>query len=60
MTDAGCYFHGDEPVPADCYRICGECGHAFTLAALLSEHNRVLAQMDAIAEAQRVGAPTPR
>lgn len=58
MTGPGCYFHGIEPIPADCYRVCGECGHAYTLASLLTEHNRVLAEMDTIAEAERSGAPT--
>lgn len=24
-----CYFHGHEPVPEDCFRVCGKCGHAY-------------------------------
>lgn len=58
MTDPGCYFHGAEPVPVDCYRTCGECGHAFTAVSLLVEHNRLLARLEAIAAAEQVGAPT--
>lgn len=56
MTDPGCYFHGREPVPPDCYRLCLECGHAFTREDLLTEHNRVLARLDFIAEQERAGA----
>lgn len=58
MTLTECFHHGDEQVPTDCYRICYECGHAFTRASLLIEHNRIVAQMDAIDEAERTGAPT--
>lgn len=58
MTDPGCYFHGDEPIPPDCFRVCGECGHAFTAAELLTEHNRVVAWLEWISEQERVKAPT--
>lgn len=58
VTDPGCHFHGDEPVPADCYRLCVECGHAFTAAELLAEHNRVLARLEFIAAQERDGVPT--
>lgn len=38
-----CFFHGVEPVPNDCYRVCGECGHAFVTAEALlqAEHDVV-------------------
>jgi hypothetical protein len=55
VTDPSCYFHGVEPVPADCYRVCGECGHAFTAAGLLAEHNKVAARIHAADEAERTG-----
>lgn len=58
MTTTDCFHHGVEPIPADYYRVCFECGHVFTAASLLAEHNRVLAQMDTIDEAERTGAPT--
>jgi hypothetical protein len=39
-TDPGCYFHGEEPIPHDVYRLCGECGHAYTTANdLLDAYN---------------------
>ncbi|MBO0730941.1 MAG: hypothetical protein J2P57_16925 [Acidimicrobiaceae bacterium] len=25
-----CFFHGYEPIPRRCYRLCIECGHAYT------------------------------
>jgi hypothetical protein len=41
ITDPGCFFHGDEPVPSDWYRLCGECGHCFdTVDDLLLADNR--------------------
>lgn len=55
MNALGCYFHGDELVPSDAYRVCGECGHAFTAASLLAEHNKVLARIHAADEADRLG-----
>lgn len=42
MTDPGCYFHGEEPIPEDCYILCGECWHAWTVESLLEEHNKIL------------------
>lgn len=27
--DPGCYFHGEEPIPEQYYRICFECGHCY-------------------------------
>jgi hypothetical protein len=58
MTTTDCFHHGAEPIPVDCYRICFECGHAYTVASLLAEHNRVTAELDAIDEAERAGRPT--
>lgn len=31
-----CYFHGEEPMPEDNYRTCGECGHYWTRDALVA------------------------
>ena len=31
-----CWFHGEEPVPDDAYRVCGECGHAWAREALIA------------------------
>lgn len=58
MSDPGCWFHGVEPVPPDCFRLCVECGHAFTAAELLAEHNRVVAQLEFVAAQERAGLPT--
>lgn len=58
MTDPGCWFHGKEPVPPNCFRLCLECGHAFTAAGLLAEHNRVLARLEFIDAQERAGLPT--
>lgn len=38
--DDRCWFHGDEPIPRGCYRVCLECGHAFVTAADLLEAER--------------------
>lgn len=27
MTDPGCFWHGEEPIPPGAYLVCGECGH---------------------------------
>lgn len=38
MTVSGsddCAIHGYEPVPADYYRLCVECGHVYVTAAEL-------------------------
>lgn len=37
-----CYFHGPENINDDTYRICGECGHAYTADELVTQHNAVL------------------
>ena len=29
-----CWWHGEEVIPEDVYRVCMECGHAWTLEAL--------------------------
>lgn len=29
MSDPGCFFHGEEPVPDEYFRLCVECGHCF-------------------------------
>lgn len=29
MSDPGCFFHGDEPIPEDAFLVCRECGHAW-------------------------------
>lgn len=43
-----CAIHGYEPVPAGCFRICGECLHAYASEQeLLDAHNDVLADMQA-------------
>lgn len=31
-----CWFHGEEPMPEDNYRTCGECGHYWTEEALVA------------------------
>lgn len=37
--DPGCFWHGPEPIPADVYRVCFECGHAYrTRAEILDGH----------------------
>lgn len=37
-TTQVCYFHGVEPIPADAYRVCAECGHCYnTREDLVSE-----------------------
>lgn len=42
MTDTGCYFHGDEPIPPNAFRVCLECGHCFnTREDLLYEHAKI-------------------
>jgi len=27
-----CFWHGVEPIPADAFVVCGECGHAYPTA----------------------------
>lgn len=51
--NGGCYFHGDDPILPDHYRVCGECGHAFTAQELLAGHNAVLAQLEEIKQRER-------
>lgn len=29
-ADPGCWFHGEEPIPPNSYRVCLECGHCYT------------------------------
>lgn len=29
MSDPGCFFHGEEPVPQEFFRMCLECGHVW-------------------------------
>jgi hypothetical protein len=42
MTDPGCYFHGEEPIPPNAYRLCLECGHVYPTAEdLLKEDTKV-------------------
>lgn len=41
-----CWFHGHEPIPADCYRVCLECWHAFaTEEDLLAAEREICARM---------------
>lgn len=42
-----CYFHGPEPLDETTYRICGECGHAWTVDDLAAEHNKILDHLGA-------------
>lgn len=39
MSDE-CWFHGEEPIPPGCYKVCGECWHAFATAEDLLEAER--------------------
>jgi len=41
-----CFFHGIELIPEGCYRVCGECGHAWTEEKLLLAHNEILDEFD--------------
>lgn len=54
-----CYFHGHEPIPPNCYRVCVECGHAYaTPEALLEAENVETDRINAAnAHAQVTGAP---
>lgn len=46
-----CAIHGHEPIPPDCFRVCGECWHAYpTAQALVEEHNKILQEMSQIPE----------
>lgn len=37
-----CFFHGYEPIPRNMFRLCMECGHAWTEASLLVAYNELL------------------
>lgn len=37
-----CWFHGEEPMPDDCYVTCGECGHYWTAEALEDRFEEML------------------
>ena len=53
-----CAIHGHEPIPPDCFRVCGECWHAYpTAQALVDEHNRVLHEMAVTMQPDRLPAP---
>jgi hypothetical protein len=39
-VDDECWFHGAEPIPHGCYRVCFECGHAFATAQELLDAER--------------------
>lgn len=41
-NDDLCAIHGYEPVPPNCFRICGECGHAYATAEDLLRINHEL------------------
>lgn len=43
-----CYIHGEEPIPENCYLVCGECGHAYPTAEDLMAADR--------AEVERINA----
>lgn len=46
MSDTGCYFHGDEPIPPNPYQVCAECWHCFnTREDLVAEVNKVLGEL---------------
>jgi hypothetical protein len=46
MSEDQCWLHGEEPIPRGCYRVCGECGHAFATAGeLLDAERRICAEM---------------
>lgn len=42
MSD-NCFWHGDEPVPANAFRVCFECGHAWpTLEDFVADVHRTV------------------
>lgn len=44
--DDQCWFHGEEPIPDGCYKVCYECGHAFATAEdLLEAERQICAQV---------------
>lgn len=45
LINIGCYFHGHEPMPIDCFRICFECKHAWSAEELLDAHNSILREI---------------
>lgn len=49
-----CAIHGHEPIPANCYRVCGECWHAYATADELIEADYAvrldLAEADGLAD----------
>jgi hypothetical protein len=45
-----CWFHGFEPLPPHCFRVCGECGHAYATAEdLLAVEHAEVARINASA-----------
>lgn len=51
MTDPAdtCWFHGFEPIPPHCFRVCGECGHAYATAEdLLAVEHEAVARTNAL------------
>lgn len=44
-VNSACYFHGPETLDDHTYRVCGECGHVWTVDDLVAEHNKILAYL---------------
>lgn len=45
-ADPGCWFHGEEPIPPNAYRVCLECGHCYvTRDDLVAAVNELLGRI---------------